>query len=232
MKIYLDIMTLPNPGMYTELLMAKTKDPSTPARWRDIKDSLKEKKEVEQTALVGSLGRTYIIGFAMDDGPPTYLRVENATKIYMKPDYEKLERQMLLDFFDFVNTATVDGEQPFFVGHNLIGFHLRFLWQRSVLLDIDCPQPIRSAINNGYRYPRNCYDTMLEWSGVGRSCSFDLLSRSFEATDGGDIDLLSKGLFYEFIHGDDRCIASKNMKDVKTVRSMYKRMSGRDSSGV
>lgn len=239
MNIYLDIETLPNAEMYTELLMVWTKDPDSPIKWSEIKDTSRDKKAVAKTALSGSLGRTYMIGFAVDDGPPTYFRVENAKEIFFKPEYREREKEMLLSFFDFLNTesARLRGtpdkgsvEELVFVGHNVIDFDLRFLWQRSVMLDIPCPHVIRSALNT--RYPRNCYDTMREWSGFRAMVSLEQLCGESGIKYGGDAELGGADLFNEFLYGDDRHIASKNMQDVTAARTLYKRMSGRTASGV
>jgi DNA polymerase elongation subunit (family B) len=111
-------------------------------------------------------------------------------------------------------------ETNLFVGHNLLDFDLRFIYQRSVIHSIKPSRDIPFA-----RY-RNApvYDTMHEWSKWGREhVSLDLLARTLgipspkESLDGSKVyPYFRAGRFAEIC---DYC-----SRDVETVRRVYRRL--------
>ncbi|HXV78627.1 MAG TPA: ribonuclease H-like domain-containing protein [Candidatus Binatia bacterium] len=111
-------------------------------------------------------------------------------------------------------------ETSLFVGHNLLDFDLRFIYQRSVIHQIKPSREIPFA-----RY-RNApvFDTMHEWSKWGREhVSLDLLAQTLgipspkESLDGSKVyPYFRAGRLAEIC---DYCIA-----DVETVRQAYRRL--------
>ena len=124
------------------------------------------------------------------------------------------ERDILQGFW---NLAT---ETNLFVGHNLLDFDLRFIYQRSVIQQIKPSREIPFA-----RF-RNApvFDTMHEWSKWGREhVSLDLLARALEipspkeSLDGSKVyPYFRAGRFSEIC---DYCRC-----DVETVRRVYRRL--------
>jgi predicted PolB exonuclease-like 3'-5' exonuclease len=107
-----------------------------------------------------------------------------------------------------------------FVGHNLLDFDLRFIYQRSVILRIKPSRDIPFA-----RF-RNApvFDTMHEWSKWGREhISLDLLSRALgiaspkECLDGSKV--------YPYYRAGKLPEICEYCKcDVDTVRQVYRRL--------
>jgi predicted PolB exonuclease-like 3'-5' exonuclease len=118
-------------------------------------------------------------------------------------------------------------ETNLFVGHNLLDFDLRFIYQRSVIHRIKPSRDIPFA-----RF-RNApvYDTMHEWSKWGREhASLDLLARALgiaspkESLDGSKVyPYFRSGRFPEIC---DYC-----RRDVETVRQVYRRLTFADGAG-
>ena len=107
-----------------------------------------------------------------------------------------------------------------FVGHNILDFDLRFIYQRSVIHQI---KPSRDLPFARFRNAP-IYDTMHEWSKWGREhASLDLLSKTFgmpspkESLDGSKV--------YPFYRaGRIAEIISYCKCDVDSVRQVYKRL--------
>jgi predicted PolB exonuclease-like 3'-5' exonuclease len=111
-------------------------------------------------------------------------------------------------------------EANLFVGHNLLDFDLRFIYQRSVILRIKPSRDIPFA-----RFRNSpVFDTMHEWSKWGREhISLDLLSRALgmpspkECLDGSKVYP-----YYRAGKLPDICEYCKC--DVETVRQVYRRL--------
>jgi 3'-5' exonuclease len=111
-------------------------------------------------------------------------------------------------------------ETSLFVGHNLLDFDLRFIYQRSVIHQIKPSRDIPFA-----RF-RNApvFDTMHEWSRWGREhVSLDLIARAFgipspkESLDGSKV-------YPYFRAGRLAEICDYCCRDVETVRQVYRRL--------
>jgi 3'-5' exonuclease len=111
-------------------------------------------------------------------------------------------------------------ETNLFVGHNLLDFDLRFIYQRSVIHRIKPSRDIPFA-----RFQNApVFDTMHEWSKWGREhISLDLLARALgiaspkESLDGSKVyPYLRDGRFPE--------ICEYCSRDVETVRQIYRRL--------
>jgi len=107
-----------------------------------------------------------------------------------------------------------------FVGHNILDFDLRFIYQRSVIHQI---KPSRDIPFTRFRNAP-IYDTMHEWSKWGREhASLDSLSKALgipspkENLDGSKVyPYYRAGKLPEII---DYC-----KRDVESVRAVYKRL--------
>jgi 3'-5' exonuclease len=105
-----------------------------------------------------------------------------------------------------------------FVGHNILDFDLRFIYQRSVIHQI---KPSRDLPFARFRNAP-IFDTMQEWSKWGRErASLDLLSKTFglpspkESLDGSKVyPYYRTGKFAE--------IANYCKCDVESVRQVYR----------
>src|SRR4051794_28949872 len=107
-----------------------------------------------------------------------------------------------------------------FVGHNILDFDLRFMYQRSVIHQI---RPSREI--PFFRFQNNpVYDTMHEWSKWGREhASLDLLARALgvpspkQSLDGSKV-------YPYYCAGKLPDICDYCKRDVETVRQVYRRL--------
>ncbi len=107
-----------------------------------------------------------------------------------------------------------------FVGHNILDFDLRFIYQRSVIHQIKPSREIPFA-----RFRNNpVYDTMHEWSKWGREhISLDLLARALgipspkETLDGSKV-------YPYYCAGKLADICEYCKRDVESVREVYRRL--------
>ena len=118
-------------------------------------------------------------------------------------------------------------EPNLFVGHNVLDFDMRFIYQRSIIHQIKPPRDIPFT-----RFRNNpIYDTMHEWSKWGREhVSLDALSKALgipspkETLDGSKVyPYYRAGKLAEIY---DYC-----RRDVDTVRQVYRRLTFAKVSG-
>lgn len=106
------------------------------------------------------------------------------------------------------------------IGHNIRGFDLPFIYHRSVMLCVKPPLYLPKASGPS---DRRVYDTMTEWAGWGRTISQDALATALglpckpEGMDGSKVWEMAKA-------GMIREIAEYNQYDVQTVREIHRRL--------
>lgn len=213
--IFFDIETIPSqlPGILDEFKAAVT----APAQYKkadSIAEWLRENRDAEaerqwlNTSFDGGLGQICVIGVALGDDDPVSFAVSDLSTA--------AERQVLSDFFGVVAMA---GAGSRVIGHNVIGFDMRFVWQRAMVLGVKPP----------FHFPRDpkpwgdqAFDTMTAWSGVKDRISMDRLCRIFGIEGKGDMDgskvwpMVQEGRIAE--------VAEYCRGDVLRTRAMFKRM--------
>ncbi len=214
-----DIETIPGqrPGLREEMAAnirppAQYKKPDSIAQW------LAENREAEaeqawlKTALDGGLGQVCVIGYAFGDDEPRAL---------VAPDLSiATERELLKEFF---GALTVETASATFVGHNVIGFDFRFIWQRAMVLGV-CP-PIY--------FPRDpkpwggrVFDTMLAWAGPREYISMDRLCSIFDIPGKAGMD--GSQVWPAVRDGRIGDVVTYCAGDVGRARALYRRMSFAD----
>jgi hypothetical protein len=175
-------------------------------------------KAVGLTGLDGGLGRIICIGFAINDEEPDSFSAP----------FKQDERAAIQGFFaeykkasDLHYSGGVVDNPPVVVGHNVIGFDLRFLWQRCVVLGIT--HPTRFPFDR-QQQNRGVYDTMLQWNpdrdkrtSLDKLCKMLGVSSPKEKMSGADV----WGFFKE---GRINDIAEYCRADITATRECYKRM--------
>jgi predicted PolB exonuclease-like 3'-5' exonuclease len=171
---------------------------------------LDEAEIIKKLSLSAATARIVCLAYALE--PP----VDSPVSVLAGEERDIIQR--------FWGLAT---ETSLFVGHNLLDFDLRFIYQRSVIHRIKPSRDIPFA-----RF-RNApvYDTMHEWSKWGREhASLDLLARALgiaspkESLDGSKVyPYFRSGRFPEIC---DYC-----RRDVETVRQVYRRLTFADGAG-
>lgn len=217
---YFDIETIPaqDPAVRAEIYDSITapgqyKKPESIAEWLNENREAETEDQWLKTSFDGGVGHVVCIGWAVDnDEPHTYIADDDPAALGSRDE----EACLLDDFF----SAVVDAGHSTFIGHNLIGFDLPFLWKRCMVLNIKPP-----AI-----FPRNpkpwselVHDTMLLWDGQQRAGgSMDRICRLMGIPGKGDISgadvwpMVKAGKIAE--------VAEYCKGDVERTRAMYKRM--------
>ena len=132
--VYFDIETVPCqlPGIKEEFAAAVTapathKKPETIAVWlAENRDSEAEAAYLK-TSFDGGMGQVCCISLAVNDEAPVSYVVHELSR--------DNETRMLEDFYSHLT----DIGRAIFIGHNIIGFDLPFLWKRSMVLGIKPP---------------------------------------------------------------------------------------------
>ncbi len=167
---------------------------------------------VKKTALDGTFGRICCIGFAVDDEP-------------VECSFGN-EEDVLRNFFRWLNGAArisdyTDRQSAIFVGHNVLSFDLRFLWQRCVVNGIRPPAIIPF---NAKPWDGKVFDTMTAWNPAReRSISLDKLCRALGVPSSkGDLDGSKVAEYWQA--GRHQEVAAYCMADVEAVRQCHRKM--------
>jgi predicted PolB exonuclease-like 3'-5' exonuclease len=124
------------------------------------------------------------------------------------------ERNILQGFWKLATKTNL------FVGHNLLDFDLRFIYQRSVIHQI---KPSREIPFARFRN-EPVFDTMHEWSKWGREhVSLDLLARALSIPSPKE-NLDGSKVYPYFRAGRLPEICDYCSRDVETVRQVYRRL--------
>ncbi len=210
MNIYIDIETIPTQNADLQSYVIDTLKP--PANYKSEEAIAKwfeqnKGEAVDKTALDGAFGEIAVIGVAINDEP---------VEVFYREDWQNPEREadILTRFNNFLREkANKCNTVPQFIGHNIVKFDDRFIFQRSVINDV---QPYYKANK------LNTYDTMTEWAGYGGTVSLDKLCKVLGIEQKGDID---GSKVWEYIQaGKINEVAEYCAKDVERVREIHKRM--------
>ena len=178
MNIYIDIETIPaqNPAIRQQLesdAQAEKALIKAPANYKDeakIAEYIAAKSaeidaDIEnrwrKTALDGAYGQIVACALACGDG-----RIESASDMN--------EREMLDWINNMVAGMTQGYELPVFIGHNISGFDLKFIFQRMVINQI---KPHKNIPFFAKPWDDCIFDTMVKWAGVGNRVSLDKLCK-------------------------------------------------------
>lgn len=219
---YIDIETIPGQSEWIkEEAKAKVSPPGTYKKEESIAKWMEENAEQEadniwrKTALDGSRGEIFCISWAINDKAVESISIEGIG-----------EKQMLEEFFlmldestknDYLKTSPITN----WVGHNITGFDLRFIWQRCVINGV---KPSINIPYNAKPWDNEVFDTMVEWSGLNRTGtrSLDAVCKAFGMNGKGDIDGSKVWDYIKAGRYDE--VVSYCKDDVKKVRELYKRM--------
>lgn len=137
------------------------------------------------------------------------------------------ERELLQDFFCWLAELHDVRSRPRFVGHNIVGFDLRFLWQRAMILGIRPP----------LWFPRDprpwetetVFDTMTQWAGNGNRISLDNLCKALGVA--GKTEGIDGSLVWDYVKaGRLEEVAAYCRNDVEITRECYRRMTFQEAA--
>ena len=177
-------------------------------RFRDEKADEVGDAEWRKTSFDGAKGQICCIGVALDDCDPIAIASDD-------------EAHILRTFFALVDKHVRRSSlrRPTFIGHNIAGFDLRFIFQRAVINRV--PVPVWLP-RNARPWDDSINDTMLMWAGYGNRISLanlcDALGiESDNEMDGSMIcDMVMAGKLGE--------VADYCADDVRITRECWRRM--------
>jgi len=215
-NIFLDIETIPSQSPeYRAMVRAEIKPPASLKKQESIDAWYAENADnatdeaVAKTSFDPAAGHVVCIGFAFGDGKVQYYEARSIDD----------ERSMLESFFWNVN-KTCGMNIARWIGHYISGFDLRFLLNRAIVLGVELPPKVI--------FPRDIkpwgeqiFDTMTAWAGARDKISQDRLAKTLGLAGKGDFD--GSMVAEAWAKGEYARIATYCMRDVETVRSIYRR---------
>lgn len=175
-----------------------------------------------KTSLDGTRGRIVCISWAINDEPARSMwwnPFAPAERCLLAGERFS-EEEMLQAFF-----RELDGKTLFWIGHNIIGFDLRFIYQRAVILGVKPSIPIPHDTRG------NChvvYDTMIGWAGWGNRVKLDSLCKALGL--GGKTEGVDGSKVWPMVaDGRIKDVAEYCENDVEITRQVYKRMTFAES---
>ena len=211
MNVFLDIETIPQqPEHKAKKLIAETIDAwhNGEGKYAGVKDAAIE-DAYRKTAFDAAKGEIISIAWAVED--------EDVEGLVCHSDKGDDEEDLLVVFYAQLKDQLRD-RLPYFIGHYISKFDLKFIWQRSVILGVQPPFKLHPHGRHGSDF----YDTMYAWAGYGGSISQDNLCKALhlpgkEGMDGSKVwDYIKEGRYAE--------VAEYNKSDVETVRAMYNKI--------
>lgn len=184
-NIYIDIETCPTQDPAVRDLIAASITPpaniskaETIAAWHEEKKPALIESAVLKTSFDGAYGHVAVIGLAFDDEAPIKLYSEDwlaDEKFILQEMYRMIDERIDLSCHT----------RPTFIGHNVIDFDFRFLFQRSVVLGT---KPSRLIPFGASRYDAAVFDTMTRWGGHRDYTSMEKICGVLDIDGKGDMD--------------------------------------------
>jgi predicted PolB exonuclease-like 3'-5' exonuclease len=163
---------------------------------------------VEKTVFDGAYGEIVTIGYAIDNEPEQVLQRTDSVN----------ERDVIQAFFDALAKNAPRPER--WVAHNK-EFDLRFLWQRSIINQIEM-HGIKIPVNE--RHGRQAFCTMQEWKGFGAKPGGSLDSLCKVLGLDGKGDFTGADVYDAWSNGQYQKIADYCKHDVYLLREVYRRL--------
>lgn len=213
--IYIDIETIPAQSPEIRDLVAQTVKPpatmkkaETIAAWEANDKAQAIEDAVAKTSLDGAYGCIYCIGAAFNDDEPIVIR-------------ESSEEGILREFCSWSEgvLSARYAAAPVLVGHNLINFDIRFMWQRAIILGVQMP---RWFPRDPKPWSGDVFDTMLAFAGQRNTIGMDRLCSVLGFPGKGNIDGSMVGQMYA--EGRHNEIAAYCIADIERTRKIHKRM--------
>lgn len=225
-KLYFDIETIPAPESQMKTLEYLYERKKKKHENRESEDEFMSFEDFyDKTGTDGTYGRICTIAYAINDEPVQSLTGD--------------EREMVKKFWE------VAGRADLFIGHNIRDFDLPFIMQRSVVLGVKPtwnkfeepgkkPWDMQKFLSFARYKNLPIFDTMWEWSNWVDKWSNKTIEHISLAlgipTPKEGIDGSEVWSFYQ--KGKIKEIAEYCIRDVETVRAVYKRMTFEDLPSI
>lgn len=214
--LYLDIETIPAQSDDIKARVAANVKPpaqmkkaDTIAAWEKEQKAAAVEEAISRTGLNGAFGHICCIGLAFDDGEPSSISW---------PLNASSETETIKGFFQ-IASEIIGNRFPVIVGHNVAGFDIRFIWQRSIALGIRVPAWMP---RDPKPWGNDVFDTMAAWAGAKDTISMDNLSAALGLPGKGEIDGSMIGQM--FADGKHKEIAAYCREDIERTRAIHRKM--------
>lgn len=247
MNLVIDIETLPSqhPDVLKEITESRfaelqtamgalkppgnyKKEDTIVAWWADeapkIIDALKAAASADveaayrKTGLDGAFGQICVIGFAIDDDAP---------RTVWAPEWSRdgIEKELLEDFYCALTDLIPMNQErtTCVIGHNVAGFDLRFMVQRSIVNGVKPHRVIASAAQAKPWEADKVFDTMVQWSGLGKSASLDKLCRALSIPT-PKTGITGAQVWDEVKAGRIADVAAYCRRDIEATRAVHRRL--------
>lgn len=217
MRLYLDIETIPSQSRVIREDIAKNilppgniSKPETIAAWVKEKKPAAVDEAIAKTSFDGAAGHVCCIGWAVDEAIPQSIILD--TERSEADVIEEFARSIDRDVFGARGAITI-------IGHNVVGFDIRFLWQRAIVLGV--PMPMWFP-RDPKPWGNECFDTMTAFAGQRGTISLDRLCIALGMDGKGEMDGSKVAGLWEA--QEYEAISTYCKSDVERVRAIHKRM--------
>lgn len=161
-----------------------------------------------KTSFDASKGQICSIAWAVNDG-----------EIQHCGNYDGKQEEDLLKFFFDSLLIECGKTNPFFIGHFIGGFDLKFIWQRAVILGVEPPFKLPFDGWHGTDF----FCTQSAWCGKkGGTISMDNLAKALGIESKGDMD--GSKVWDTWKAGDYAKVCEYNVDDVRMSREIFNRL--------
>lgn len=213
-KLFLDIETLPASKESEEVLKILFEKKRAKSSEKQAEE-MRFEEFVAKTSFDGAYGRILCIAYAIDD---------QETKVLCN---DADERKTLVEFWNLVRSLSAQPRNMqypdyglMFIGHNIMDFDLRFIYQRSVVLSVRPAYEINFARYRSYPI----YDTMKEWVKWSNSTvGLEYLALALGIPSPKE-DIDGSQVAAQYAAGKLHDIMEYCKRDVETTREVYQRI--------
>lgn len=214
MRLYFDLETIQTQKkVFIDEVVKNTTHPKTMKKAETIEKWEKDQKPaavqeaLSKTVFDGGQGEIITFGYARDDDEPHAIqRDDGSTEA---------------DLLNTVNNVFESLDyQPVWIGHNICGFDLRYLWKRFVVNGI---KPAIKIPYDAKPWSSDVFDTMFEWAGTGNDKkSMDFVCKALELE--GKTGMDGSMVYQAWLDGKYAEIADYCEHDVEMTRQIHKRL--------
>lgn len=217
--LFIDIETIPSQSeSVKELIKSNLRPPGNLSKPESIEKWFKDNAETAaheqwlKTALNGAMGEIVCASYAFG---------EDAVRSVYRESLDMPESELLSDLCrDMEDYAGGPLPPVKLVGHNVINFDARFLYQRSVIHSL--PPAFNIPTDTRYNNDR-IFDTMLAWAGWGNYAKLSDICAvlGIECKQNG----IDGSKVWEYVQsGKIKEVADYCNDDVESVRAVYRRL--------
>jgi len=217
-RVFVDIETLPAAEQrWSEIESGIQEDIAS--RYKKS-DTVREKQEeaFRKTSLSGEFGRVLCIGVIVEDDGKEMRAVlgwdDNAKK------FTGDEPGILTAWWDLLRSF--DPASDLIIGHNILNFDLKFIYQRSVV------DGIKPSVNLSFRRysSQPIFDTMHEWTkwNTQEGISLDRLALVFGLRSSKTDEISGDKVYDHFLKGNHQQIFGYCLADVVLTREIFRRL--------